>query len=78
MPARSRSNVHLTKKFANFLDGIDLSRVKAGEHIELSEREARILVAEGWARPISAAERRAIAADKSPRRRRRTTTKKTR
>ena len=41
--------VRLTKKFAEFLDGIDLRRVKAGDDIELAEREARLLIAEGWA-----------------------------
>jgi hypothetical protein len=60
----NKRKVHLTKKFAAFLDGIDLSRVEAGDDIELSEREANLLIAEGWARPT----KRAVAADKPSRR----------
>ena len=47
--------VRLTRKFAQILNGIDLSRTKAGEEIELSKREADLLVAEGWAAPIDLA-----------------------
>lgn len=60
--------MRLTKKFAELIDGIDLSRAKAGERIELSEREARILIAEGWAQPVTG-NHGAVAKDKSPRRR---------
>ena len=41
--------IRLTRKFANFIDGIDLSRRKAGDLLDLSEREAKVLIAEGWA-----------------------------
>jgi CheY-like chemotaxis protein len=41
--------IRITRKFANALNGIDLSRVKAGDVVELSEWNARVLVAEGWA-----------------------------
>ena len=41
--------IRLTRKFANFIDGIDLSRRKAGDLLDLSEREAKVLLAEGWA-----------------------------
>jgi hypothetical protein len=66
---RGRYKVRLTKKFADFLDGVDLSRVRAGELIDVPDRAAYILLAEGWARPASSA-------DKPSRRRLRTTTKK--
>jgi hypothetical protein len=58
-----RRKVRLTKKFATFLDGIDLSRVEAGDDVELSEHEAHLLIAEGWARP-SNGPKRAVAADR--------------
>lgn len=41
--------VRLTRKFADLIDGIDLSRRQVGEVITLPAREARILMAEGWA-----------------------------
>jgi hypothetical protein len=41
--------VRITRKFAQFIDGIDLSRVKAGDMLDLSEKEVRVLLAEGWA-----------------------------
>ena len=47
--------VRLTRKFAQILNGIDLSRTKTGEEIELSEQEADLLIAEGWATPLDVA-----------------------
>jgi hypothetical protein len=44
-----RVKVRLTRKFANILNGIDLSHVRAGEDVELEAREAQMLIAEGWA-----------------------------
>jgi hypothetical protein len=44
--------VRLTKRFAEFIDGIDLSRAAAGEVLDLSSREAALLILEGWAAPI--------------------------
>jgi hypothetical protein len=41
--------VRLTRKFANLINGIDLSKAQAGETLDLSQREAEILMAEGWA-----------------------------
>lgn len=48
--------VRLTRKFAQILNGIDLSRTKTGEEIELSDREAELLIAEGWALPLDVAD----------------------
>ena len=59
-----RVKVRLTRKFANILNGIDLSRVRAGEDVELEAREAQLLIAEGWADPQD------HAADRPTRRRR--------
>ncbi len=41
--------VRLTRKFADQINGIDLSKAHTGETLELSDREARLLMAEGWA-----------------------------
>jgi hypothetical protein len=39
----------LTRKLANQLNGIDLSSIKVGEVVRLPERDAMMLVLEGWA-----------------------------
>jgi hypothetical protein len=41
--------VRLTRKFADLINGIDLSRAHTGETLDLTQREAEILLAEGWA-----------------------------
>ena len=51
---RDMVSVRLTHKFAELINGIDLSRVREGEEMQLSRRDASILVAEGWAEPLDA------------------------
>lgn len=58
--------VRLTRKFAQMIDGIDLSRVHAGEEIDVSPREADILIKEGWASPLDTADDRASRRPKAP------------
>lgn len=41
--------VRLTKKLAECLNGIDLSSANAGEVLDLDERQAALLILEGWA-----------------------------
>ena len=41
--------VRLIRKFADLIDGIDLSRAKAGETLDLPAHDANLLIAEGWA-----------------------------
>ena len=41
--------IRLTRKFADLINGIDLSKAHTGETLDLSQREAEILLAEGWA-----------------------------
>ena len=41
--------VRLTRKLADSLDGIDVSRVMVGDVIELADAEAAMLISEGWA-----------------------------
>ena len=47
--------VRLTRKFAQAINGIDLSKARAGETLDLSKRDAEILIAEGWASPVAIA-----------------------
>jgi hypothetical protein len=46
--------VRLAKKLAETMDGVDLSRCAEGDVIELPERRAEVLIAEGWAERVSA------------------------
>ena len=43
--------VRLTRKFAEFIDGIDLTHRRVGETIDIPRHEAEILLAEEWAAP---------------------------
>ena len=44
--------VRLLRKFAEMIDGVDLSRNVVGQTLRLVPAEARLLVAEGWAELI--------------------------
>ena len=63
--------VRLTRKFAEMIDGIDLSGVRAGDVLELTEEEARLLIAEGWALAVDGS---ASADDRRPKSRKRPST----
>ena len=43
--------VWLTKKFADEIDGVDLSRNNVGETLDLPQPKAHLLLAEEWAAP---------------------------
>jgi len=58
--------VRLTHKYADWIDGIDLTDRRVGEIIDMPESEARLLVLEQWALP----EPREEYASEFPRRRR--------
>ena len=47
--------IRLNRKFAQAINGIDLSRAQAGQDLVLPLREARMLIAEGWATPLDGA-----------------------
>ena len=47
----STTSVRLTRKYAEAIDGVDLSRNQVGDLLDLSVRDARVLIAEGWAAP---------------------------
>jgi hypothetical protein len=43
--------VRLVRKLADLLDGIDVSAYRCGDVIDLSRRDAELLIAERWAVP---------------------------
>lgn len=70
--------IRLTAKLAEVVNGIDLSHYEEGDVMDLSDREARLLMAEKWAEAVHEHEdvscvpvhlhERAVAADKGVRR----------
>jgi hypothetical protein len=61
--AGDTATVRLTRKLAERIDGIDLSRHKVGDVLIVPSHQARLLVAEGWAEIVPPHSRR----DQSPR-----------
>jgi uncharacterized protein YkvS len=49
---RGALNIRLTKKLAQALNGLDLSKMRVGEVIDLQDPLARMLIAERWAEEI--------------------------
>jgi hypothetical protein len=50
--------VRLIRKYAEVIDGVDLTDCHVGDRLPLASRDARVLMAEGWAEPAPARERR--------------------
>jgi hypothetical protein len=50
--------VRLKHKFADVIDGVDLSGRHVGERVSLRPRDARLVIAEGWAERIPRERRR--------------------
>lgn len=48
--------VRLVRKFAERLNGVDLSKFRVGNCLDLSPKDARLLVAEGWAELVEESE----------------------
>jgi hypothetical protein len=48
---RPTTAVRLTRKYAEAIDGVDLSGHQVGDLLDLPVRDARMLIAEGWAAP---------------------------
>jgi hypothetical protein len=44
--------IRLTRKLADSIDGVDLSRKKVGRVINVARHDAQLLIAEGWGRPV--------------------------
>ena len=64
--------VRLTRKYADVIDGVDLSKAHVGDRLDLSPHDAEVLIAEGWAerdtQRRSSGDVRAVAEDKTRRR----------
>jgi hypothetical protein len=43
--------VRLVRKYADMIDGVNLQDATVGDRLEVSRRDADILIAEGWAVP---------------------------
>ena len=41
--------VRLTRKYADIIDGVDLTNAHVGDRLDLSRHDADVLIAEGWA-----------------------------
>ena len=54
--------VRLTRKLADRLNGLDLSKVRVGDCLDLAPKEARMLLAEGWAEPVEGSSQQALEA----------------
>ena len=61
--------VRLTRKYAEVLNGISLYGHDVGDRLPLPPREARLLIAEGWASPDHRRESDLSSADLPDRRR---------
>ena len=46
--------VRLTRRLSEFIDDVDLSKRRVGDCFELSDHDAAMLIAEGWASPALA------------------------
>jgi hypothetical protein len=42
-------SVRLTRKYADIIDGVDLTNAHVGDRLQLSRHDAEVLIAEGWA-----------------------------
>ena len=43
--------IRLTKKFANLINGFDLTQARVGSVLAVCDRDGEMLIAEGWAVP---------------------------
>jgi hypothetical protein len=50
--------VRLTHKYAEVINGLDLSQREVGDRLPLPSHDARMLIAEGWAESVAAEEQR--------------------
>ena len=64
--------IRLTRKFADLINGIDLSNAHEGETLDLSPRDAQMLLAEGWAEFAGPEQPRTTAHEVPPKNRRTT------
>lgn len=60
LPPERVQPVILTRKFADVINDIDLAGRSVGDRLPLSVRDARLLIAEGWAEDVPEPKRRKI------------------
>lgn len=68
--------IRLTRKFADLINGIDLSKAHTGETLDLSPHDAQMLMAEGWAEFAGGDHPRATAHEVTPKKRKARASKK--
>jgi hypothetical protein len=56
----------LTRKYAEMIDGVDLTEANVGDELDLSPRDAHVLVAEGWAEHAPRNRRRSDSRSQAP------------
>jgi hypothetical protein len=49
---RSTMRIKLIRKLAPCLNGVDVSKLQVGDEVDLPERSASLLLADGWAERI--------------------------
>lgn len=61
--------IRLTRKFAEAIDGVNVSRSAVGDVLDLLSPDARLLIAEGWAVAVDESEedQRSKAGERPPR-----------
>jgi hypothetical protein len=59
--------VRLTRKYSEVIDGVDLSGSNVGDQLQLTPRDASLLIAEGWATPCEPSRRTAGPREKGQR-----------
>ena len=57
-PQADTEPVVLTRKYAEVIDGVDLVGRHVGDRLPLNSHDAKMLIAEGWARPVADQQRR--------------------
>lgn len=50
--------MRLTRKYAEMIDGIDLTDAHVGDHLKLPRHDAEMLIAEGWAERTATRQRK--------------------
>jgi hypothetical protein len=50
-----RMRIKLVRKFADLINGVDLTKIRVGDVFDLKPRDAHMLIAEGWAEPMTPA-----------------------
>jgi len=58
--------IRLVRKLANWLDGVDVTSYNSGDVLDVTRREAELLIAEGWAKPLDSGSVDAAKSTRSP------------